>query len=72
MHRVVQAWVYNLCVLVILFVWAGSYIVGWVNHDYSPPPALHWVMMALAGALFGSRMLKDGKNGGGGPPEPHP
>lgn len=52
---------------VITAVWAASFIIDAVVHDYDPPPTVGAIMLIVAGALFGGNLLaKKGGNGKNG------
>jgi len=51
--------------ILITVVWAVSFVADAVNKTYEPPPSVHPLMLMVAGAAFGSEMLRtrNGKNG---------
>lgn len=55
----------TIIALTVTAVWAASFIADFMVKDYDPNPLVHFIMMGVAGAVFGHGFLKNGKNGNG-------
>jgi hypothetical protein len=53
----VKEWVTNLAIVVILGMWAATMLADILVPGYDPPPAINALMMAVAGAIFGKKVL---------------
>jgi hypothetical protein len=51
-------WLVNTTAVIVVLVWAVSFIVDILTENYEPPVALHGVMMIVVGALFGIGIQK--------------
>jgi hypothetical protein len=49
---------------VITAAWAVSFVVDIVNPMYDPPPTVGSLMLIVAGAIFGSDVVKQVRGGG--------
>lgn len=56
----VPKWLPNFLIVVVVTVWAGSYVVTWYDHTYNPPTALTTVLMAVAGFVFSGKFILTG------------
>lgn len=48
--------------VVITAAWAVSFVVDVFNEGYEPPASVHALMLLVAGALFGDRVLRARKD----------
>lgn len=48
----------NGIAIIVTIIWATSFVLSAIVPDYSPPVSVHAVMMLVAGAAFGSSVLK--------------
>ncbi len=53
--------------IVVIAAWSVSFVVDLFSTEYVPPPTLHALMMALAGALLAVPLFKRNGNGNGKP-----
>jgi uncharacterized membrane protein YfcA len=52
-----REWVTDIIAILIGVMWATSVFFTYLDHDYRPPPTVHLVMMAMVGAIFGSKVF---------------
>jgi len=52
----------NAIAIVITAVWAASFIADIFIKDYDPSPFVHFIMLGVAGAIFGHSFFKSGEN----------
>ena len=55
----VPPWATGTAVVVVLAAWTGTLIADFMVPDYTPPPGIEPLMMALAAFLFASRDPND-------------
>jgi uncharacterized membrane protein YeaQ/YmgE (transglycosylase-associated protein family) len=51
----------NGIAIVITVVWAASFIADIFIKDYDPSPFVHFIMLGVAGAIFGHSFFKSGE-----------
>lgn len=44
--------------VIVVVVWAATFVYGMVDRTYKPPTEVNTVMMLVAGALFANSMRK--------------
>jgi hypothetical protein len=66
-NNVIHNNVANAIAIVITLVWAASFIADIFVVNYDPSPFVHFIMLGVAGAIFGHSFFKQGErkvNGG--------
>lgn len=53
--------VVNGIAIVITVVWATSFLADIFVKNYDPSPFVHFIMLAVAGAIFGHGFFKEGE-----------
>lgn len=59
-------WATSAAIIVVLIVWAVTVLVGIFDSEYTPPPGIEPLMMALAGFLFAAQHKTKGEGKGAG------
>jgi MFS-type transporter involved in bile tolerance (Atg22 family) len=50
----------NCLIVVVLFGWVGSLVIGWLDRTYKMPGTVELAMASVVGYLLGQRFLQSG------------